>query len=183
MTRSPIVVGAALSAALLASSSAAQTDVPFRAGGTTPLAVNAEAPAPRMPDALIDLWGTWVGGGPVGNIEKDGGMQPGELDKIMLPWALALRNSRTDPDDPHNFCLPMGVPRQAGAFPWRFVPYPTHKPATYLFILWEGFRNYRQIFMDGRPHTEDPTPTWFGESIGHFEGDTLVIDTIGYNDK
>jgi len=162
---------------------AAQTqDVPFRAGGTTPLAANPNAPAPRMPDGSIDLWGTWVGGGPINDIARDGGMKPGEIDLIMQPWAIKLRDSRKDPEDPHNFCLPMGVPRQAGAFPWRFVPYPSQKP-THMFILWEGFRNYRQIFMDGRKHSDDPTPTWFGESIGRFEGDTLVIDSIGFNDK
>jgi hypothetical protein len=43
--------------------------------------------------------------------------------------------------------------------------------------------NLTGIFVDGRRHPEDPTPTWCGESIGHFEGDALVIDTIGYNDK
>ena len=183
MKKTLVVVTVALTVMLLSQSRNAAQDVPFRAGGTTPLATNANAPAPRMPDGSIDLWGTWVGGGPINDIEKDGGMKPGELDKIMQPWAITLRNSRKDPEDPHNFCLPMGVPRQAGAFPWRFVQYPTHKAATHMFILWEGFRNYRQIFMDGRKHSEDPTPNWFGESIGRWEGDTLVIDSIGFNDK
>jgi hypothetical protein len=155
-------------------------EVPFRAGGTTPLADLASRPTPRMPDGSVDLWGTWVGGGPINDLAA--GLKKGE-ELPMLPWAKALRESRTNPEDPHNFCLPMGVPRQAGAFPWRFVPYPTHKPPTHLFILWEGFRNYRQVFMDGRKHSEDPTPTWFGVSIGWWEGDTLVIDSIGFNDK
>ena len=134
-----------------------------RAGGTTPLADLANLPTPRLPDGTVDLWGTWVRGGPVNDIAA--GLKEGE-ELPMLPWAKALRDKRTNPEDPHNFCLPMGVPRQAGGFPWRFVPYPTHEAATHLFILWEGFRNYRQIFMDGRGHSEDPTPTWFGESIG-----------------
>jgi hypothetical protein len=78
----------------------------------------------------------------------------------------------------------MGVPRQAGAFPWRWVRYPTHEPATHLFLLWEAnVHSFRQIFMDGRKHPEELEPTWFGHSVGRWEGDTLVIDTIGYNDR
>ena len=51
-------------------------------------------------------------------------------------------------------------------------------------MLQEGnAHTYRQIFMDGRKHPEDPSPTWYGHSIGHWEGPTLVVDTIGLNDK
>ena len=165
---------------------AQQEPVPFRLGGLTPLAANATQPVPRLPDGTVDLWGTWVGGGEIDDIEKDGGLKPGELDSIMLPSTKALMAARakTPEKDPHNFCLPMGVPRQAGAFPWRFVQYPTHTRATHMFVLFEGNAHmFRQIFMDGRKHPQDLTPTWFGHSIGHWEGDTLVIDTIGYNDK
>jgi hypothetical protein len=164
----------------------ADAPAPFRLGGLTPLASDATQPVPRMPDGTVDLWGTWVGGGEIEDMEKDGGLKAGELDSLMLPSAKALMASRarTPEKDPHNFCLPMGVPRQAGAFPWRFVRYPTHGPATHMFVLFEGNAHmYRQIFMDGRKHPPDPTPTWFGHSIGWWEGDTLVIDTVGYNDK
>ena len=76
--------------------------------------------------------------------------------------------------------MPMGIPRQAGNYPWRFIQYRT----SHIFLLWEGnTHSYRQIFMDGRKHPEDPDLTWFGHSIGKWEGDTLVIDTIGFNDK
>jgi hypothetical protein len=51
-------------------------------------------------------------------------------------------------------------------------------------MLQEGnAHSFRQIFMDGRKHPDDPSPTWFGHSIGHWEGNTLVVDTIGLNDK
>lgn len=161
-----------------------EAPLPSRLGGRTPLESGTTQPVPRMPDGTVDLWGTWVGGGPTDDIEKQGGLKPGELDALMLPSAKKLMDSRTIPQDPHNFCLPMGVPRQAGNFPWRFVRYPTHGPATHLFILFEGNAHmYRQVFMDGRKHPPDPTPTWFGHSIGFWEGDTLVIDTVGYNDK
>ena len=56
--------------------------------------------------------------------------------------------------------------------------------AKYIFMLQEGnAHTYRQIFMDGRKHPVDPSPTWYGHSIGHWEGPTLVVDTIGLNDK
>jgi len=50
-------------------------------------------------------------------------------------------------------------------------------------ILFEGkIHSYRQIFMNAK-HPEDPDPTWYGHSVGHWEGNTLVVDTIGFNDK
>ena len=57
-------------------------------------------------------------------------------------------------------------------------------PIWRLYILFEGnIHSYRQIFMDGRKHPEDPNPTWYGHSVGHWEGDTLVVDSVGFNDK
>src|SRR6516225_9853101 len=61
--------------------------VPFRLGGLTPLASGAKQSVPRMPDGTVDLWGTWVGGGEIEDMEKDGGLKPGELDSLMLPSA------------------------------------------------------------------------------------------------
>jgi len=140
-------------------------------------------PVPRLPDGTVDLNGVWIGGGPVNDMEQQGGLKKGTLDSLMLPWAKALVAKRDVTMEPHNQCLPMGVPR-ATPFPWRFVQNYTHKAATHLFILHEGnIHSYRQIFMDGRRHPAEPDPTWFGHSIGKWEGDTLVIDTVGYNDK
>ena len=77
----------------------------------------------------------------------------------------------------------MGVPRST-PYPFRFVQNYTHKKPTHIFILHEGnIHSYRQIFMDGRKHPAELDPTWFGHSIGWWEGDTLVIDTVGFNDK
>jgi hypothetical protein len=140
-------------------------------------------PAPRLPDGTIDLNGVWVGGGPINDLEREGGLKPGTLDSLLLPWAKALMATRDVTMEPHNRCLPMGVPRVT-PFPYRFVQNYTHKGPTHLFILHEGnIHSYRQIFMDGRKHPPDPDPTWYGHSIGWWEGDTLVIDTVGYNDK
>ena len=127
--------------------------------------------------------GVWVGGGPVQDLEAQGGLKPGELDALMLPWAKALMATRDETQEPHNACLPMGVPRVT-PFPYRFVQNYTHKPATHMFILHEGnIHTYRQIFMDGRKHPAELDSSWLGHSIGHWEKDTLVIDTVGYNDK
>jgi hypothetical protein len=70
------------------------------------------------------------------------------------------------------------VPRHA-PYPWKVVETPP-----YIYFLFEGnIHSYRQIFMDGRAHPKDPNPTWYGHSVGHWEGDALVIDTVGFNDK
>jgi hypothetical protein len=64
-------------------------------------------------------------------------------------------------------------------FPWKTVQTPG-----LLVILFEGnIHTYRQIFIDGREHPKDLDPTWYGHSIGKWDGDSLVVDTVGFNDK
>jgi hypothetical protein len=139
-------------------------------------------PVPRLPDGTVDLGdGIWTGGGP-GSMAA--GLKKGET-LPLLPWAKTLMAERAkrETDDPHVWCLPMGVPRTT-VYPFRFVQNYTHRRPTHLFILHEGnIHSYRQIFMDGRKHPADLDPTWFGHSIGWYEKDTLVIDTVGFNDK
>ena len=57
--------------------------------------------------------------GPVNDLERDGGLKPGEIDNLMLPWAKELMATRDETQEPHNRCLPMGVPRVT-PFPYRF---------------------------------------------------------------
>ncbi len=164
--------------------------LPLAGQGQPPISAQRRAeppsgPPPRLPDGTIDLSGVWVGGGPINDIEREGGMKPGTLDSLMLPSAKAILATRDVTQEPHNRCLPMGVPRVT-PFPYRFVQTPTHKAATHLFILHEGnIHSFRQVFLDGRKHPpiEQLDPTWYGHSIGWWEKDTLVIDTIGFNDK
>jgi len=131
-------------------------------------------PVPRLPDGHPDLSGVWQGGGPVGDIAQ--GLAKGETIPI-LPAAKAIMDKRQSNQDPEANCLPTGIPRIA-PYPWRIVQTPTH-----IFFLFEGnIHSYRQIFMNGK-HPADPDPTWYGNSIGHWDGDTLVVDTIGFNDK
>lgn len=138
-------------------------------------------PAPRLPDGTPDLSGVWTGfGSNAGDITQS--LKPGE-ELVMLPWAAEKMKTLKSQDDPQANCMPSGIPR-GNPYPWRIVQFPTHKAATHIWILFEGnIHSYRQVFMDGRPHPEDPDPIWYGHSIGHWEGDTLVIETIGFNDK
>jgi len=77
-------------------------------------------------------------------------------------------------------CAPAGLPRifLLGARPFEIIQIPGR-----VLMLFEWDHWVRQIWMDGRKHPEDPDPTWMGHSIGWWEGDTLVVDTVGFNDK
>jgi hypothetical protein len=139
-----------------------------------------DAPAPRLPDGTPDFSGVWVGGGPVGDIGD--GLMPGQ-EIVLKPEAEALMKKRMAADDPEAQCLPTGVPRVA-PYPWRVLQTPAYGKATHLYFIFEGnVHSYRQIFMDGRAHPDDLEATWYGHSVGHWEGDTLVIDTVGFNDR
>ena len=135
-----------------------------------------KGPAPRTASGKPDLSGVWSPDRAfIYNIETS--LKKGEKLPIQ-PWAEKLAAQRMSKDDPEANCLPTGVPRMA-PYPWRIVQTPTH-----LFFLFEGnIHSYRQIFIDGRPHLKDPDPTWYGDSIGSWDGDTLVVDSIGFNDK
>jgi hypothetical protein len=152
--------------------------------GGSPLVSAADAlkPVPRLPDGRVDLTGPWVGGGSNADIEREGGLKPGELP--LLPWAKKLRDSRLEQDEPYTICLPMSVPR-INPFPWKFAMTYTSRGLSHIYLLHElgDSGAHRVVYMDGRGHPADPLPTWWGHSIGWFEGDTLVIDTVGYNDK
>lgn len=76
-------------------------------------------------------------------------------------------------------CVPLGIPQ-------TFVtPYPFQiiQKQNFLIMLFEYPNTFRYIPLDNRPHTPDPDPTWMGEAVGHWDGDALVVDTIGFNEK
>jgi hypothetical protein len=109
-------------------------------------------------------------------------------DPPFQPWAKELLekraydNSHHDPDvaiDPTERCIPPGIPRtMSQPFPWEIV-YARDR----VLMIFEYQGLIRQIFTDGRKHPDDLEPTYMGHSIGKFEGDTLVVDTVGFNDK
>ena len=146
-------------------------------GNLNPLPPAPSGPPPRFPGGRVDFSGVWR---PADRFLMDDislGLKKGET-LPLKPEAGNILRSRLSKDDPESNCLPTGVPRLA-PYPWRIVETPTH-----LFFLFEGnIHSFRQIFMDGRAHPPDPDPTWYGHSIGRREGDTLVIDTVGFNDK
>jgi hypothetical protein len=178
-----LVALSALSFHVLAQSTPAAATSPAGSGSASNPALGGQkpkGPAPRLPNGKPDLSGVWQGGGPVGDI-KDG-LLPGE-EIAMLPEAEKLMKSRLSSEDPEARCLPTGVPRVA-PYPWRVLQSPSYGDATILYFLFEGnIHSYRQIFVDGRAHPSDLEATWYGHSVGHWEGDTLVIETVGFNDK
>jgi hypothetical protein len=168
------VIAVTIGAASLITAQAPAPGAPKGKGGRGGPATPA-GPTPLLSDGTVDLSGAWMGSGSnSGDISK--GLKPGEQ-LIMLPWAEALMKTRKSQDDPEANCLPTGIPRGA-PYPWRMIQTPER-----YFILFEGnIHSYRQIFMNGK-HPDDPDPTWYGHSIGSWDKDTLVVDTVGLNDK
>jgi hypothetical protein len=172
-------------AATLTSPVDLQAQAPVLVPLLDPALANSQ-PVPRLPDGKPDLTGPWYGGGSDADIEKEGGLKPGELP--LLPWAVELRAKRekTVYDEPYIYCLPMSVPR-SNPYPWKIAMSYTSKGLTHIYIIHEAGDDGapRVVYMDGRKHPdpEDWDPTWWGHSIGHWEGDTLVVDTVGFNDK
>ena len=97
------------------------------------------------------------------------------------PWARSLFAARVlTRQEPYTRCKPSGAFRQvATAYGTQFVNFPELKQ----FIIFQtgGSHSFRTIYMDGRQHPKDLAPSYYGHSIGVFEGDTLVVDTVGYN--
>ena len=142
---------------------------------------NLSAPAPRLPDGKPDLSGVWS---PTDNTYARNiaaGLKPEDVP--FQPWAQALFDERKDGshsrEDPDANCLPQGVPKiNAVAYPQKFIQMPGS-----IAIIYEAFNLWRQIFLDGRQPIADPNPTWHGYSTGRWEGDTLVVDTRGFNGR
>jgi Carboxypeptidase regulatory-like domain len=129
-------------------------------------------PAPRTPEGNPDLSGVWVA------IDD-----PYPETPALLLWAAALVKEREEnglKDAPHNRCLPgpLPVPGSTAPFIIKFVQTPM-----LLVTLFEDVPGFRQIFLDGRRHPSDGEPAWMGHSIGKWEGEVLVVDTIGFNAK
>ena len=96
------------------------------------------------------------------------------------PWAAELVKKRSVEQglDPNVHCMPRGAPRiWTDDYYKRIFMVPGR-----VIILTERNMQYRQIFTNGRPFPTDPNPTWNGYSVGHWDGDTLVVETIGFRD-
>jgi hypothetical protein len=157
-------------------------------------------PTPRWADGTVNFGppvgetGLWnVAGGifavpdpaPGEQIDPDDAV-PGKplLSQVPFqPWARAIYDYRQENElEPYTRCKPSGAFRQvATAYGTQFGHFPEQKQ----FIIFQtgGSHSYRIIHMDGRQHPKDVKPSYYGHSIGHFEGDTLVVDTVGYNER
>jgi len=151
---------------------------------------NLAAPAPRAANGTPDLSGIWAPRRQALKVEQGTVNLPPQMVNIAdglkgglpyQPWARALAETRQadkSKDVPSSRCLPLG-PLLAHTYldPRKIVQTPG-----LLVLLNERDFSYRQIFIDGRPLPEDPNPSWYGYSSGHWDGDTLVVETNGLRD-
>jgi len=180
---------------------------PLAAQGRARAAAAPSLPTPRWPDGTVRLGmipgqkGVWLPNGrPIlAEPETDPAItdgqgrgafsgppfpgKPKESEVPFQPWARGLWEYReANLFEPHTRCKPSGGPREfitpSGV---EFVDLPEMK-TVYIFDL-AGPQTFREIYLDGRPHPKDLTPSYYGHSIGHWEGDTLVVDTIGFNER
>lgn len=142
---------------------------------------NLSAPAPRLPDGKPDLSGVW--NPPLGYI-RDIARDLKEPVPFQ-PWAKAEYDIRASGakwrEEPDANCLPQGVPKILWApAPWRIVQTPA-----VVFFVHEAFNLWWQAFMDGRRYNGSPdnAPTWHGYSTARWDGDTLVVDSRGFNGR
>ena len=132
-------------------------------------------PIPRMPDGKPDLSGVWQRPF-VQDMTKNGRGQQGEPNLPYTDWA---KQHLAEEFDYSAHCLPLGYTRGMNSpMPIEIVQRPDR-----VVILYEMNNTFHIVFTDGREHPKDLDPTWAGHSIGKWEGDTLVVDTVGFNEK
>jgi hypothetical protein len=144
---------------------------------------NLAAPVPRAVDGKPVLDGIWfIDETPLGEFGERPlalrGTKPKPEDVILTPEGEALQRRRQENHFPGAVCLPMNIAGLAAAQPFKIL-----SSRGVVAILYEVQTTYRQIFIDGRPLPRDPNPAWRGYSVGRWDGDTLVVDTTGFNDQ
>ena len=139
---------------------------------------NLKAPSPKTADGKPDFSGIWHAPSQkyLANLAADG------IEVPMTPWAQQIFKQRQDNngiDRPSASCLPHSVTD----FDAHNTPRKILQSPGLLVMLFEGYHSFRQVFTDGRALPKDPEPAWFGYSVGRWDGDTLVVDTNGINEK
>jgi hypothetical protein len=131
------------------------------------------------------------GSGPLGGGEGSAGGGRGgaksEPHVPFMPWSAAVydyNSQNMSKYDPEGYCLPPGGPRlMATPYPMEIIQLPEQKR---IIMIFEGGTHiWREIYMDGRPHPQGDAlnPTYLGHSVGRWEGDTLVVDVVGFNEE
>jgi len=143
----------------------------------------AASPTANLPFDPHDLSGIWRFGGNFFSNNNAPPMTPAGKAKYdaNIP-GLAGVEGKNKPlgNDPMMFCDPLGFPRvlSFGAYPMEIVQLPGR-----IIQFFDFFYTHRTIWTDGRKLPEDPEPTWYGYAIGHWEGDTLVVESTGFNGR
>ena len=126
-------------------------------------------PTPRTADGKPDFSGTWAGGG--GDINKD---LPGQTLPYTPAGQAAYQDNLTKAPDPQSLCILVGQPRaDTDGYPFEIVQSPTR-----VAFLYERDSSWRLVPLDVSKHPDDPEPTFFGDSVAHWDGDTLVVDVV-----
>jgi hypothetical protein len=157
-----------------------------RAAGPPPAPTPRDANGRAIIDNTLTDKGVWT---PVFGINipiapvLDKGPEAAEASIPFQPWAKALFDARQDYQfEPHTRCKPSGVARQfITPYGVEFVNLPDLK-RLYIFDI-GGPHTYRTVYMDGRSHPAHLEPSFYGHSVGWWEGDTLVVDSIGFNEQ
>lgn len=186
MKRSVIMVtGALVLAAAL--SLTGQTN----ASGTAKTAAAANGPAPRMPDGHPDLSGVWWRGADIGRLAfgpADGGgrgsaPRPTFFSDLYQPDAAAKAKTLRDKDDPSLRCIPTAFGTlNVSLFDVGAVGQIVQTPK-FLIVLTETYHGFQIVPFDGRAHRDEVPPSWRGDAVGHWEGDTLVVDKTNFTDN
>ena len=127
------------------------------------------APAPRGPDGKPDLTGIWNGEPPLARLDP----------RILEPWVMELALQRQQEyykERPYYQCLPSGPEAEQSADWKRFVQTPD------MLVILDDDLSYRVIHTDGRELEANPVPSWTGYSVGRWDGDTLIVESNGYNE-
>ena len=139
-----------------------------------PRAGVAQTSKPQPASQVPDLSGPWFFHG--GDIRVNFDLGPSAP---MLPWAQDQFKANQQKLNSVLYCYPVGVPRiWTQPYIFEFITQPKR-----ILIYYEFQHTVRQIHMDGREHPKDLLATYMGDSIGKWDGDTLVIDTVGFNDR
>ncbi len=144
-------------------------------GGATSAAASAPAKAARLPDGKPDFSGVYGFAGLRNAVPP--ALKPGAEKYRIVREGNQIRGNTTLTTG--SDCNPLGVPQSfVTPYPIQFV----HTPKL-LVMMFEYPNTFRIIPTDGRAHTVDPDPTFMGEGVARWDGDTLVVDSIGFNEK